>query len=360
MNLQIREHELCTLLIGFFLSQLLIPARNVAVNYAGNAAWISALITLAFGLLAALLLIRAFGQEDYFTACDRLGKWSGIFTFLLGLLFLFLAAIGFKGTLDVLEVYILSLTPRSLVSAILLLCILPGCFFGPAPISRMFSFYAPVAFLLFVLVLLVALPNNASVENLFPLFGDGLGSLTSNAGANTTAYLYLFVLLIERRRCEKALKTAFSAVSVSTLLIALGYLAFSLLNPPGSSTETAYPLHQLASLSGYWRYFQRMQSVFVFAWAPLLLCASAGGLCYSARCMGQALRLPDARVLVLPLGIALACLCTPVSENSPLWLRAILEGRLWYTTAVPILLVPLLLSAIRNRRQRRSLHAKSS
>lgn len=183
-------------------------------------------------------------------------------------MFLVLTAVCFRGLLDTLEAYILSLTPRALLAGLMLLCLLPGCFFGSAPISRMLSFYAPFASLLFLAVLLLALPHNAKLTNLFPLFGDGARRLAIDGSIGAVSYLWLFVLLIERRRCKRPLRTGLLSVALSALFLFVGYLSYSLLNAPGSPSETSAPLQQITTFSGYWRFFQRTQSVFVFAWAP--------------------------------------------------------------------------------------------
>jgi len=357
MNTKIGEHELFVFVAGLVFTQLMVPAQTVPRDYAANAAWLSALLSLGIGALAALLLFRLAGGLDYFSVCGRLGLWSGLFPGLLALVFLLLSAVGLRGLMDMLEVYILSLTPRALVFLLLLFCLLPGSFYGPAAFTRMLGFYAPVALMLFFIVLIVALPHNAKLVNLFPLFGEGPVYLLKNAGRDAAAFLWLFLTLIELDKVQHARRGAVRAVAISTLLLCLGYLAYSLLNAPGSATETAYPLQQLASFSGYWRYFQRLQSLFVFAWVPLLLCTGAGGLCYSARCLAKALQIDDARVLLLPLAVLLGCLCAPSTESLPLWLRALLEGRSFYLFCAPILLLPYPLAAAKARRKRRQRHA---
>ena len=279
MNNRIGEHELLVLLTGLFISQLLIPGSLAPVDYAANAAWVSVLLSMVLGLGFALISVWLLQGGDYFSACDLLGRASGLFSGLLGLLFLVLTAVCFRGLLDTLEAYILSLTPRALLAGLLLLCLLPGCFFGSAPISRMLSFYGPFASLLFLAVLLLALPHNAKLTNLFPLFGDGARRLAIDGSIGAVSYLWLFVLLIERRRCKRPLRTGLLSVALSALFLFVGYLSYSLLNAPGSPSETSAPLQQITTFSGYWRFFQRTQSVFVFAWTPLLLCASAAGLC---------------------------------------------------------------------------------
>lgn len=357
MNNRIGEHELLVLLTGLFISQLLIPGSLAPVDYAANAAWVSVLLSMVLGLGFALISVWLLQGGDYFSACDLLGRASGLFSGLLGLLFLVLTAVCFRGLLDTLEAYILSLTPRALLAGLLLLCLLPGCFFGSAPISRMLSFYAPFASLLFLAVLLLALPHNAKLTNLFPLFGDGARRLAIDGSIGAVSYLWLFVLLIERRRCKRPLRTGLLSVALSALFLFVGYLSYSLLNAPGSPSETSAPLQQITTFSGYWRFFQRTQSVFVFAWAPLLLCASAAGLCYCGRCLGHAFGMEDPRPLFLPLGVVLLCLAAPSTERAPVWLRFVIEQKAWRALSLPPLLAPLIAWSLHQRKARRQTHA---
>ncbi len=355
MNDRLGGHERTVSLTCLLLSQLLLPTAGPR-DFAGNAAYLSVLVTLAVGLAAVVLLRRISGGEAYFDVCLSCGPASGLFLGLLGLLFFLNTVSAFRALLDTLEAYILSLTPRSLVAALLLLCLLPGAFFGSAPIARMQSFYAPVALLLYLLVLALALPHSAHLSNLFPLLGEGAGPVALQGLRLSPALLWLFVLLIEQKSAPRPLRSGLLAVLCACLLLCAGLFVFSLVHAPGSPTETDYPLLQLASLSGYWRYFQRTQSVFVFAWTPLMLAATAAGLCYSGRCLGRAFRMDDPRPVLLPLGILLAAAAAPEIARAPALLRFLVEERLYRLCLLPPLLLPYLVLYLRKRRERGKEH----
>ena len=230
---------------------------------AGHAVWLS---VLAAGLMLTVLclILRPFLPAKGLLAVCRMRKGLRFFPLVTAMLFLLLSAGAWRNALASLSRTLLPETPRHVTVLLMLPAIAVMSRTGIVPVMRAVKLSAPLLLTLFAALLLAAAWGQAEIYRIFPLFGEGPGSLANAAGTALTAGAWLTLLFLEDEPVNGA-----KACLFGTLPGVTGYAVQALLLPL-AARGWAQTLSALLLL-------------------PVQLAAVCAGLTCTARCLQSVL-----------------------------------------------------------------------
>lgn len=300
-------YEIVALTSMAMLAKILYTSSAVSVKSLGTTSWymtiISCITTIIFFLFICKLMERFPGKDIFEIYEIVLGKFLGKFIGLIFSLFLlFYCSSGIREFLEMIKSYNLPDTPPSIIIGAFMIVIALICYKGIEDLAR-FSYiiFYPVLFgICFILIL--AIPYYKP-DYLKPYFGYGLwktvytGFLRSS-GYQEVTLLYIIIKSIHGLKDFKkagliTIMLAGSITSVTMLcyIMAFGYIA---------GAESVSGIFQLSRIIYYNRYFQEIESVFLFIWVLTAVqnCSLAMYLSITTYC--KAFNIGEHRNLILP------------------------------------------------------------
>ncbi|NPV70037.1 MAG: GerAB/ArcD/ProY family transporter [Firmicutes bacterium] len=267
--------EATALLTIYIGSKAFTSCPSQLIYLVGTSAWITAIIAYVpavLGMLANYHFAVRFGGLSYQRCVEAtVGKAAGK---LLGLVFFLILlgmnAISLREFAGAYKTSILPMTPLPVLGWLGAFTAVWGSMFGIEAIGRAASMmFAPLA-LLSLTILLSALLLEFSVAEVFPLWGTGASHTIWGSAPCSSLYAEGFAvgLLVPYLRSAETTGRRLCTVS---LLISAGYIAAAVFftevlftAPVGA--QMLYPMLQLASAIQLGAFFERIESLFVFAW----------------------------------------------------------------------------------------------
>jgi hypothetical protein len=120
------------------------------------------------------------------------------------------------------------------------------------------------------LAILVGVIPEMNFNNIFPILGTGVNSIIMKGLYRVSIFVELLAVLLlppflgDNRKVRS---TGYIALSLSTVFLTLSSFAYILAFPYPGNLEPFLPIYQMARLINLGRFFQRIESLFVFIWA---------------------------------------------------------------------------------------------
>lgn len=345
--------------------------QNDAITNAqesGNAIWQSVIIACIIGAVLAVLtgiVLRAFLDDtprDWFDLTRELAGKTGVRIAAIAMFLLFLDTA--KITIASMETTAaneyLEKTPIWIVLVVALLVCAIGARRGMRGVVRSARFLLLFNAVIIILILLVAW-NAYDPNNLFPILGYGLGT-TARVGLSMAGDMYCDMLIVclilpvQRGQygVRRGIRLAFGIIVPFLVLLSLGYaMAY-----PVGGRYLIPPIQQLAIISEFGRYLQRLSPLLVFVWASAFFTSMSSMLFGMARAWAALWGLPDEQpVLWALVALLLVIAFIPYDALAPM-LRDRLPGTIrlcLYAVAI----LPALVGRMRyrHRRMRGETHA---
>jgi spore germination protein KB len=336
-----------------------LNAPTLLVESGLQAGWMIPIGSMVIMLAVFLLISRPLQRmlnRDFLAVSDA--KWARIVAGILAvvtILYLFLlAASEIRQITETTLGTVLSKSPLSFVATPLLLVIIYFAFSGVEAITRVAWLFLPI-FLIGIGILLLGDYNWMHMEYLSPILGAGWGALGKQSLFYTCLFpnlLFLVIVIGALREKSDVTSTGIWSIIIVGFIYALVTLVYVSIFPYLLSIHLAFPLYQLARIISIGRFFERLESGFIFLWvacAVLKVSFTLWAATYlSARVFGMSVYRP----LVFSTAIVIYSISfLPRSYPEVVSLDALLEGKYGFifTLGVPLLIVLLHLT---NRRER--------
>lgn len=301
---------------GIALAVMLISGKiytgfpRIMVEDGKNAAWLLVLLSTGLAIAAFLpipaLLARFPGKSAYEVYEEVLGPYLGLPASLLALgFYLFLQGILVREFAEIVASTVLPLTPVSVITIALLLIISYGAYAGLEALSRAAWLLGPWVLIGLLAVLLLTY-RWASPDSLFPIWGPGLPSLLKSAFFRTSFFVEVLILplLVPHLREPRHLaRMGIWSIAISGLVMTAVVISFVMVFPEREAEHTIFGVYQLARLMFLGRFFQRMESLFIFVWVISAGLELTGFLQGNALGLARILKLPAYRPLIFPLTV---------------------------------------------------------
>jgi spore germination protein (amino acid permease) len=300
-----------------------------------NAAWllilISIIISLLFWLLIASLLNKFPGKSLMEINQIVLGNFLGLAVNIISLLYIIIS------TSNLLRIFsgavIITALPHAPISALAILFVIVmwiAAHLGLEAISRNAYISLPFIIIGITAVLLLLYPY-WDVKELFPVLGIGPVRLLFNSFLNISAFGEIILLAylapffsFDGTRLKNIGIFSIATVGFYFLFITVTYL---MVIPVPSALENLTPFYQLSRSIYLGRYYQRLESVFIFFWIYTAFLRLSIGLILAAIVTRESLKIPYYRpllpalcVLFFSLALTPAQLVTAISiEKYRMW-----------------------------------------
>ncbi|KUO66722.1 MAG: spore gernimation protein [Gracilibacter sp. BRH_c7a] len=277
------------------------------IKYLGTAAWYGTLISLVGALVfftLLYLLMKRFPQEDLFQIFETVtGKIIGkalILTF--GVFLIYKAGINLREFTAVLKVYSMPFTPPSMIMLPFLIVVAVMAYVGLEGIVRVAHIFFYLVFGALVLIILLAIPSY-DFNYLQPILGYGLGKTVQTGLIRVAAYDEIVLLAIIIRSLQGL--QVFKKIGYLTLI--LGGLTFSVclicILAAFQYTvggEHLSGMYQLSRAIYFTRFFQRIESIFLFVWVISSVITVSFIFYISLNAYSRVFNISNHRPLILP------------------------------------------------------------
>jgi spore germination protein (amino acid permease) len=302
--------EAVTLLINLICTKNFLYYTRMTVEDAGTAGWILSMYISLLALIMYILIIKLFkkfeGRDILDIAEISGGKPLKIVTGLIvtSILF-FLSAAVLREFSEEMKVVSLPASPLSYIMFFFIIGVILGSLLGIETIVRFHAIIVPVIATGFIAILLGVIPQ-MDFTNLLPVLGNGSYALFGKGFFRVSVFaelLVLFLLPPFLKDYKNVRTVGYIAIGSSSVFFISGSLAYILTFPYPSNLESFLPIYQMARLINLGRFFQRIESVFVFIWAMAAFIYLTAVFYFMVYTFAKTAGLKYVRPLILPFAV---------------------------------------------------------
>lgn len=312
---QIGAREMIALLTMFVTTNAFLGYPEAISRSGLEAAWMEPLLSGALALVLFIIvqwLIRRYfrGLDFIEIAKESFGRGFAIIVALLCVVYLVASTASVMREFEENVITtVLPTTPILLVGLLYIVAVWYMAYCGLEGIARTSLILLPILFVGIFAVCLLTM-NWWRPFLLLPFWGAGTGAI--EAGSLRYASVFGNVLLLCIIYPHAHNPKSFRAIGIISIMLAAlllgGFEAvFHMVFGPIQASKMPFHLYQLARMIYLGRFFQRMESIFVFLWVTSAVVKMALTLWASAYLLGSAFRWPVIRP-ILP-ALALICFC---------------------------------------------------
>ncbi len=304
--------EAVALTSNLICTKVFLYFNRLTVEDAGNAGWLMAIFICAVAVALYSLqiwLYKKFEGKDILDIAEIAGGkiLKAITGFTLGGLLFLLAAITIRKFSEDIKTVSLPTSPLSYVMVFFMAGIVIAGFLGVESIVRHSAIVIPVVVAGYIVILLGIMPK-IDVTNLFPIFGTGVKNVLLKGFYRTSIFaelLVLFMLPPFLGGYEDVKNIGYVSVGLCSFFLITGSLVYILVFPYPSSLEPFLPVFNMARLIGLGRFFQRIESLFVFIWVMSALMYLSAVFFFATYTVSKAAGLKYIRPMIIPFAIIL-------------------------------------------------------
>lgn len=262
------------LIINAVCSRVFLNFPRQIIEIAGSAAWMIVVYIFIIMMIFFSIMNKLFGKFEGKDIIDISEETMGtIGRVIVGLLiFLLLIAIGsiiLREYAENMKTIALSDSPLGFVLSFFLIGMTVACFIGLEPIVRFHSLVVPLVAITFLFIVFGVLPYY-DPSNFAPWLGNGVSKIFGGGFFSVSLFspsLYLF-LIPPFLKTHKNLKlSGYISISICAFFLGLSAITYTAVYHYPTSLESFLPTFQMARLINYGRFFQRIESLFMLAWA---------------------------------------------------------------------------------------------
>lgn len=347
-------HEAVSLMTMVIITKMFYTSIRVLIKTTGTAAWYTVIISSGLSMLAfylVYLLMKRFQGYDLVEIFQKVtGKVIGkTLALAFSVYFIYYAGSNLREFLEMIKAYNLPYTSPSLILFAFIASVIILAYLGLETIARVSRSVFYVIIIGVILILLLAYPIY-NVDRIFPIGGHGIKTSLYTGLFRVSAYDEVIILafIINSIHGIKNFKKA-GYISLIIALFTIGASIFCsiIAFEYPSSAENLSSLFQLSRVIYFNRFFQRIESVFLFIWVMASLITVATSFYMSLSIYCKAFKLDNYKPLLLPcafLTFMVSILPESLSEITESNIVFIREYSVFFVYGVPILV--LLISLI--------------
>ncbi len=266
--------EVVTILINAICTKIFLNFPRTAAEYGGSASWIFTIYISLLAFIGFWIILRFYkGMEgkDIIDIGEYVGKDIGriIVGCIIIIFLIYVTSVYMRTFSENMKLIALTNSPISFVEMFFLVCMIGGAYFGLESIGRLHGIVVPLIATGFM-VIIIMVSNNMDIIQIFPLLGNGAEKIFVSGAlkVSTFAELLLLFLLMPFIKTNKNLKkSGYVALGFSSGFLLISSFAYITVFPMPIALERVVPIFQMARLITIGRFFQRIESVFMVAWA---------------------------------------------------------------------------------------------
>ena len=302
--MKITSNEAIRLFIILIISKIFFWDITKLVVLSSTAAWIHILLSTFIALILFFIMKKASGKEeicDVFDATERAFSKVGLVVFGI-----FLSIIEITNFVIVLKAYCTTITTVTLTNSsnfFVLMCVLATLiasgYLGIKSVTKLssVSFFVIVSFI--VLLIVFDIPN-FEYENIFPIFGSGIGGFLKsykNVGF-FNELLFLFFLIPYLKNKNDVWKIGTKSIIISSVIITSLTLVFTLIIPYPVNTRYYLPVFEITSSVNFFVIFQRAEAIYLLLWIFTCFLYTGATFCFLIFTIKRTFSLSDSKALI--------------------------------------------------------------
>ncbi len=294
---------LITLVIA---SKTFYTSIRVMIKYTGTAAWymtlVSCVVSIIFFLLISLVMKRFPGKNLVEIFEIVTGRFFGkIITLIFSAYYVYYSGSSLREFLEMIKAYNLPYTPPSLIIFAFMAVVIVLAYIGLEGIARLASVSFYPIFIGIAIILFLAFPYY-NVRAIFPIGGYGIAETIKSGFFRSSAYdeVVILAFIINSINGVKTFKkVGIYSIVISGVAVLFTCLCSIMAFDYTMASENVSDLFQLARIIYFSRFFQRIESIFLFIWiiASLITVGLAFYIAISIFC--KAFKISNHRPLIL-------------------------------------------------------------
>ncbi len=298
------------LLLNLLYTQIILGFPRVMTETAGTAAWITIIYASVIMLLAFWLISKLYSRFEGMDIIDISQiAGGGAFRIITGLVMtaylVYIISIVLREFAEDMKVIILPESPISFVTLFFVAGMIVGAYLGLEAIVRLGAIVVPLITAGFLFITIGVYPYyNAS--NLFPILGTGPQKIFGEGFFKISIFSAVSILffIAPYIRTNKEFKIiGYSSILISSCMFLWSVVSYLMVFPYTVSVENFLPIYQMARLINYGRFFQRVESVFVFIWAATALLYLTGAFYFITHVFRKTFKLEYEKPLIVPFAV---------------------------------------------------------
>lgn len=291
----------------------------------GTAAWYGSIISMVISMLFFLLLywlMKRFPGGDLIDAFEgSMGKILGkLVSLIFFCYFIYYCGVNVREFLEILKAYILLYTPPSVILFAFLAVVALAAYYGLEGISRLsrISFFPVIGGLLVILILA---STQYHTDLLKPYLGYGIDKTVLTGILRSSAYSEIVILAVIINSIH-GLKTFKKAGIISLILsgatFCLTLICYLMTFGYTVGSENVSGVYNMSRLIYYTRFFQRIESIFLFIWVISSVVTISAAFYISLSIYCKTFHISNHRPLIIPfifLTFMIALLPKNISET---------------------------------------------
>ena len=280
--------ETVALITLVIMSKILYTSIPVVVKSTGTASWYEALISCSVTIIFFLIiyqLIKRFPGMDIVEIYEAvLGKVIGkALGFLFTCYVFYYAATSIREFLVMIKSYVLPNTKESIIYISFIGVIVLIVYKGLESLARLsyISFFPILGGLILILIMAYPYYNPDYIK---PYMGYGLKNTITTGVLRSSAYqevLNLFIIIKSIHDRGNVLKAGLISLVISGIMFSVSLLLYVMMFTYLVGSENLSGIFAMSKAIYFSRYFQRVETIFLFPWVVSSLITSAAA-CYSA------------------------------------------------------------------------------
>lgn len=271
----LQRKEMTSLLINVISIKMLLTFPKIMIVDSGNSAWLQAIYnTIVVFLIFLVMCLFYRGNKGIIELADKFGG-KGL-RVPVGLLVFIVLMINCASIIrifpETVKIVLLQDFRVEFIIAAFLVAIGIGAYMGIEALGKINHMFMPIAGVVLLVFLLLLIPYYR-IENILPIFGEGLDKLFKN-GFNTISLFSDIVLLnVLLSHCEtlyEARKSGRRAIIISGIIATVILLSYCLIYAYPASRDFMIPVYQLSRIIHLSSFFSRFEAMFQFVWSILI------------------------------------------------------------------------------------------
>lgn len=309
------KREVISLLLLFICNQLILGFPSIMSNSAGTAGWIMTIYVSIIALCLFLIISKLYSAFEGKDLLD-IGEFVGgnIGRIIVGLIVVidiaFIISIKLREYAEHIKIISFTQSPIGFLVLFFALGMIISVYFGIEPLARSAAIFIP--FIAIGIIIIVAGSiQNFELSNIMPILGTGSYDIFVGGLPRVSIYSGLISILFISPfmgDIKNIKRIGILVITISGTVLTLGILAYLLVFPYPTSSNSALPFFELSRVLEYRRFFQRIESIFLLIWSLTGLIYLSCGLFIIVYVFSKAFKLKYYRPLILPVAIILSTL----------------------------------------------------
>ncbi len=357
----IGPYETTTITIALITTQLFLNLPRSMMEIAWTAGWILMIYISILSFIIFDIIIKLYSKFEGKDLID-IGEYIGgkIGRIIIGLPILAFLAVIMATILrefsENMKIIALKYTPISIVSLFFMVGIVVGAYVGIEAIARFSGILVPVIAAAYFSIIIGVSPY-FRLSRIAPWLGSGAYDIFVKGIPKISVYAGLIapILLYPFIQTKKDFKRVSRwSIIISAIIFTTGVLTFSLVYQYPTGTESFLPIYQLSRLIDYGRFFQRVESIFVFVWGAAALLHLSTLFFLIMHIFKKTFMLKYHRPLIGPIGIIIFTISLmPQSLLSTINLEVgYFRNFAWTITFLLPIIVLLIAHSVKRRKER--------